>query len=214
MCIAAINMHYYWLILEADVQKFISYCEIVSASSLPTTHTPCLCRIARLSLLRLGDPVPTVRGILCGAQCGVPFQKVGIAFVTPCNKELKARGFCEALWKHVLSWVGLPAYVTGERDSRITVSESRKLFRYIVVQIKLSVAYRPQTDGQTERFDRTCFVPMLTSITLIGISTSLHIFMCTITLSIPRQGLLPTVCSLGGAPEISELRSRQWAHGC
>jgi hypothetical protein len=50
--------------------------------------------------------------------------------------------------------VGLPASITGDRDTRITARETRKLFRYIGVKLKLSVAYRPQTDGHTERFNR------------------------------------------------------------
>jgi hypothetical protein len=49
----------------------------------------------------------------------------------------------------------VPAYITGDRISRITFSEFRKLVRYIGVKLKLFIAYCPQTDGTTERFSHT-----------------------------------------------------------
>ena len=52
-------------------------------------------------------------------------------------------------------WVGLPASITGDRDSRLTASQMRALCTYLQAKLKLSVAYHPQTDGTSERFHST-----------------------------------------------------------
>jgi hypothetical protein len=52
----------------------------------------------------------------------------------------------------------------GDRDSRLTAGEMRALCRGLCLKLKLSCAYHPQTDGQTEQFNSTllqmlrCFV--------------------------------------------------------
>jgi transposase InsO family protein len=62
---------------------------------------------------------------------------------------------CELLWKEEFSWVGLPASIIGDRDSRLTAKQMRELCKFLGVKLKLSVAYHPQTDGTTERLHRS-----------------------------------------------------------
>ena len=54
--------------------------------------------------------------------------------------------------------------IVGDRDSRLTASQMRGLAKYLGLKLKLSIAYHPQTDGESERFHSTllkmlrCFV--------------------------------------------------------
>jgi hypothetical protein len=59
------------------------------------------------------------------------------------------------LWDKVISWVGLPVQITGDRDTRLTADRERALAKGLSVRLALSASYRPQTDGSTERFNRT-----------------------------------------------------------
>jgi transposase InsO family protein len=64
------------------------------------------------------------------------------------------------LFTRVFSWFGWPRQIVGDRDTRSTASQMRKLLRQVTVRLQLSVAYHPQTDSSTERFNRT-FLQML-----------------------------------------------------
>lgn len=61
----------------------------------------------------------------------------------------------EILQQQVLCLFGHPEEFTGDRDTKWTsdfIAEYKKLHGY---KFKLSFAYHPQTDGQTERTNQT-----------------------------------------------------------
>ena len=68
---------------------------------------------------------------------------------------MSVAGLIDTLYKEVFSWVGLPASIVSDRDSKITASAMRKLTKHLQVKLQLSTAYHPQTDGQSERFHST-----------------------------------------------------------
>ncbi|MCV6590407.1 MAG: hypothetical protein OIF57_15495, partial [Marinobacterium sp.] len=59
---------------------------------------------------------------------------------------------------------GLPTSFTSDRDARFTSDFWTALFKGLGTKIKMSTAYHPQTDGQTERANRT-LIAMLRSVT-------------------------------------------------
>ena len=64
-------------------------------------------------------------------------------------KEL-ARIFAKEVWRlH-----GLPREVVSDRDSRFTSNFWQSLMEMLGIQTKMSTAFRPQTDGQTERMNQ------------------------------------------------------------
>ena len=50
---------------------------------------------------------------------------------------------------------GLPRTIVSDRDSRFTSDFWKALFGILDVKLKLSTSYHPETDGQTERTNRT-----------------------------------------------------------
>ena len=68
--------------------------------------------------------------------------------------------FIELLWRHVFSWCGAPLRIIGDRDTRLTSSRMKALVKGLGAKLALSAGYHPQTDGSTERFNRT-FLTML-----------------------------------------------------
>jgi transposase InsO family protein len=86
------------------------------------------------------------------------------AIVIPYDKHMGTEEFINALYQHVVSWIGLPSSIVGDRDTRLTAGQLNALCRGLCMKLKLSTAYHPQTDGQTEQFNSTllqmlrCFV--------------------------------------------------------
>jgi hypothetical protein len=47
--------------------------------------------------------------------------------VIPCDHNMDTDGLCDALWKHVFSWIGLPHSILGDRDTRLTAKKMRSV---------------------------------------------------------------------------------------
>jgi hypothetical protein len=97
-------------------------------------------------------------GVLCILD---KFSKWAIVIPTG---NFNTQDLIDTLYKNVFSWIGLPNSIVGDRDSRLTASQMRSLCKGLTLKLKLSTAYHPQTDGQTEQFNHTllqmlrCFV--------------------------------------------------------
>ena len=92
----------------------------------------------------------------------------------------------DVLFRHVFCWIGLPSSIVGDRDTRLTASQMRELTQHLGLKLQLSVAYHPQTDGQTEQFHSTllqmlrCFVNQYHSDWAEHIPALLHAYHNTI----------------------------------
>jgi len=163
----AMNQHYYWPNMPSDVRSYTSSCPICQRVK-PTKQQP-------PPLQPLEVPLRPFQEITLDWLSGFPKDKQGHdgvlnivdrfskwSIMIPTDKHMTTAGMCDVLYKHVFSWVGLPASIIGDRDSRLTASWMRKLVKYLVLRLKLSTAYHPQTDGETERFHAT-FLQMLRS---------------------------------------------------
>ena len=68
--------------------------------------------------------------------------------------EVSAEGAADLLVQHVVRHHGLPTSIVSDRDVRFTSKFYRHLTARWGVQLKMSTAYHPQTDGQTEVMNR------------------------------------------------------------
>ena len=73
----------------------------------------------------------------------------------PTTTELSAPGLAQLFFDHVVRQYGLPAEVISDRDPRFTSLFWRSLMSIMGVRLGMSTAFHPQTDGQTERTNRT-----------------------------------------------------------
>ena len=73
----------------------------------------------------------------------------------PTTKQVGAQGtarlFKETIYRHY----GLPEVIIADRDPRWNSLFWRSVFQSLQTRTRLSTAYHPQTDGQTERANRT-----------------------------------------------------------
>lgn len=76
------------------------------------------------------------------------------AIAIPLKNEL-AETIIHAFFNHVVAKHGCPKIVISDRGANLSGERSRDFFRLFAIQRKLTSAYHPQSNGQTERFNRT-----------------------------------------------------------
>ena len=74
-------------------------------------------------------------------------------FVTT-TEGTSAEGLARLLWDNVWKLHGLPESVVLDRGPQFVVELTRELNRMLGIKTKLSTAFHPQTDGQTERMNQ------------------------------------------------------------
>lgn len=72
-----------------------------------------------------------------------------------CKTSIGTQAFAKLLRHEVLRLHGLPYEFVSDRDGRFTSNFMREVCRLLNIQQAMSTAYHPQTDGQTERTNRT-----------------------------------------------------------
>ncbi|THG94593.1 hypothetical protein EW145_g8110 [Phellinidium pouzarii] len=153
-----IHQHYWWLGLTIFVKNFINGCTACQQMKI-NTHptTPPL------------TPIPTNPSTL-------PFQSVSIDFITdlplsnsfdslmvivdhdsskgivlcPCNKTIDALGTALLYHQNVYRCFGLPKCIISNRGPQFASHVFQTLCSRLGIKSKLSTAYHPQTDGQTD----------------------------------------------------------------
>ena len=68
---------------------------------------------------------------------------------------LTAQHTARVFFDHVVRFFGVPDSVLSDRDPRFTAEFWKALWGILGTRVVLSSAYHPQTDGQTERQNRT-----------------------------------------------------------
>ena len=73
----------------------------------------------------------------------------------PCRKSIDAPGMAELFVRDVVRLHGWPRVVISDRDPRFDSEFWRSVLAGSGTQLRMSTAYHPETDGQTERANRT-----------------------------------------------------------
>jgi len=92
----------------------------------------------------------------CDQLCAIIDRFTKMAHFLPLKKEGKTAAdfaviFAQEIWKYH----SLPADIVSDRDSRFTLETWKEFLRLSGIQPRMSTAFHPQTDGQTERLNQT-----------------------------------------------------------
>ena len=68
---------------------------------------------------------------------------------------INAPGLAKLMYETVVRHHGIPIQIVSDRDTRFTSNFWRSLWKLTGTTLAMSTAYHPQTDGQTERMNRT-----------------------------------------------------------
>ena len=77
-----------------------------------------------------------------------------MALFIPCNESIDALGIAQLLSKHVYARYGMYDAVISDRGPQFASKVTKELYGLLGIERKLSTAYHPQTDGQTERLNQ------------------------------------------------------------
>jgi len=73
----------------------------------------------------------------------------------PCQTTDTASQVARIFFDHVFRLHGMPTTIVSDRDAKFTSRFWKELSRLMDVHLAMSTAFHPQTDGQTERANRT-----------------------------------------------------------
>ena len=74
--------------------------------------------------------------------------------LAPCKKTITAQQFALLMFQTVYRLHGIPADIVSDRDKLFTSNFWKELSRLLGTKLRLSTAYHPETDGQTERANK------------------------------------------------------------
>jgi len=69
-------------------------------------------------------------------------------------EKTSAEGLAKLFWDHIWKLYGLPESIISDRGVQFAAGMMKELNNLLEIQTKLSTAYHPQTDGQTERINQ------------------------------------------------------------
>jgi transposase InsO family protein len=73
----------------------------------------------------------------------------------PTVKTVDAQGLAKIFRQQIFRHHGMPKVIISDRDDKFTSTFWRSLFDAVGTELRFSTAYHPQTDGQSERANRT-----------------------------------------------------------
>jgi hypothetical protein len=154
-----ISRDFWWPQMWKDVKEFVSSCDICSRSKnprhrpygllqpLPIPHRPW----SSVSMDFITDLPPSNS---FDSIFVVVDRFTKMAHFIPCKKTSSSKDTARFFLDNVYRYHGLPDDIVSDRGTQFVSKFWRSLFEILKVNIKLSSAFHPQTDGQTERVNQ------------------------------------------------------------
>ena len=156
--------HCWWKTMVADVRAFCETCHTCKASK-PSNQKP-YGLLNPLSVpsypwesvgMDFVDPLPESgnRDGLFDSITVVICLLTSMVHLIPSRTNYSASQLAELIFEHIYKLHGLPKNIISDRDVLFTSTFWKQLHRLIGTKLRLSSAYHPQSDGSTERANRT-----------------------------------------------------------
>ena len=159
--LARLQEHFFWPYMDKSVRDYVRSCAACQLNKPPS-------RAPYGMLMSL--PVPDrpwqsasldFIGVLPTTESGHDMILVFVCRLTkmihliPCKSTADAQEIAALFIKHIYRLHGLPSQLVSDRDSKFTSDFWQALFSQLGSKLSMSTANHPQTDGQTERANRT-----------------------------------------------------------
>src|SRR3954467_10010512 len=156
-----VSRNYYWEKMAPSIERFIKSCDMCQRTKSSTLKPfgllnpiPAPANKFDTRTMDFVMPLPVSEEGFDGLVVFTdPFTKA--VTLEPIKTTYGAIEIAEIFFKRIVSREGLPIKIISDRDLRFTGEFWKNLFRLIRTEISLSTAYHPQSDGQTERTNRT-----------------------------------------------------------
>ena len=159
--IELVSRRFYWKNMHKDIKEYVSTC-IKCQQNKSSNQQP----------LGLLSPIPTPEQrwntVTMDLITQLPKTKSGhdaiVVFVDKFSKmvhyvptvtTIDAPGLAELMISNVVRLHGIPINIISDRDPRFTSSFWKATWKQLGTRLKMSTAYHPQSDGLTERNNRS-----------------------------------------------------------
>jgi hypothetical protein len=156
----SIAMDYYWPGLSRDVDNYIKSCTTCAVNKSSTQAPAGLLHSMPIPPDRFTElamdfvmPLPKSRGydgILVMTDRLVNYVKI-----EPIHTTATAPDIAKIVYESWYRQFGLPSAITSDRDKLFTSNFWKELHKKIKVDLRMSTSYHPETDGSSERSNKT-----------------------------------------------------------
>ncbi len=159
--LAAVSRRFWWPRMSQTVRDYLRRCHSCQVSKpvnqkpyglLQPLPTPSA-NWEQVTTDMITDLPPTQRGYDSIAVFVDRLSKM--VHFAPTTKQVTSAGYARLLLDNVIRLHGFPRVIISDRDPRFTSRFYNTLFDLCGTKLKFSTAYHPQTDGQSERTNRT-----------------------------------------------------------
>lgn len=159
--VQALSRSFYWPKLTADVQAYIRSCPTCQRSKSRNLKPMGLLQPLQIPAQRWDEITmdlitalpPTSRGH--DAVFTVVDRLSKRTHFLPTTTDVSAVDLAQLFFDRVFVHHGLPRVIVSDRDPRFTSKFWDSLFTLLDTKLAMSTAFHPQTDGQSERANRT-----------------------------------------------------------
>ena len=154
--------HYFWPRMGRDVQSYVLSCPTCQQNKYANTKPKGLLQPLPVSQRRWSDismdlitHLPPIKSTGNDAIFVVVDRLSKMVRFIPCNHKITAVQLAKLFVQEIFKLHGLPQVIVSDRDPKFTSDFWRALFQQLGTKLAMSSGYHPQTDGQTERTNRT-----------------------------------------------------------
>ncbi|KAJ9527854.1 hypothetical protein QJQ45_005500 [Haematococcus lacustris] len=151
---------FWWNTMRADVRYYVSTCDACQRDKASSLRPGGLLNPLSIPDYRWESvSMDSITKLPAGSHgydaiCVFVDRLSKMVHFVPCREDLKARRFAQLFIDHVYKLHGMPAELISDRGSLFTSVFWREVTRRCGSKPALSSSYHPQSDGQTERYNR------------------------------------------------------------
>ena len=154
------SLHFWWPRMSREIRSYVNACPTCQLNK-PVNHKPygplqphdAPTRPWQVVSLDLITDLPSCEGMDAVVVFCDLLTKMSI--FEPTTKTVTAEELAKLFQRQVFRRHGIPEKLVSDRDPRFMSEFWQQLFRRLGTKLNISTAYHPQTDGQTERTNRT-----------------------------------------------------------
>jgi hypothetical protein len=158
----AIKQHFYWQNMKQDVYQYVTSCPTCVVSKYNTQSPIGLLHPIPLPQRRWQQvTMDFITGIPRTSNYQYDMIMVVVdrlskyAHFVPCYTTNSASDIAWLFFHRIVSLHGVPEVIISDRDRKFDNEFWKKLLQLAGTEVRLTTAYHPEADGQTERVNRT-----------------------------------------------------------
>ena len=158
--IKSITRELYWPGVAADVETYIKSCTSCAQNKSSTQRPAGLLHPMPIPTKRFEEiamdfvgPLPKSHGY--DTMLVITDRLTNYVKIEPCKSTNTAVEIADIVYRSWCRQFGLPNAITCDRDKLFTSKFWKELFKKLDVQLRMSTAFHPETDGSSERSNKT-----------------------------------------------------------